>query len=111
MTRQWWTLATVSAANALTSAGFAIAGLATAAGSAKMYAMYAAARALPLAAATVWLIGRRSSRALVAIAVVLGLVQACDGFVGLSMHDMGRTVGPFVLALATFASVMSLSRS
>lgn len=102
----------MTAINALTSAGFAAAGLMAALGtnnaSARVFAMYAAARSLPLAVATLWLVYVRSIRELGAMAFVLAVIQACDALVGLWQHDLGKTLGPAVFAVATFAAARSL---
>jgi hypothetical protein len=80
-------------------------------GTAKAFAMYAAARSLPLAGVVVWLVVERSTRRLAAVALVTGLVQAGDALVGMvAVHDPAKTIGPAVLALATLAGIPSLRR-
>jgi len=110
--RAWRTAAIVTAINALTSAGFSAAGLMATFGgtnpSARVFAMYAAARSLPLAAATLWLVYVRSIRELGAMAILLGVIQACDALVGLWQHDVSKTLGPAVFAVATFAAARAL---
>ena len=93
----------MSLLNALTSLGFSIAGLV--ASRCDVYAMYAAARSFPLAVITAVLVARRASRELAVLAIVLGLVQACDAIVGLVAGDVGKTLGPCVLAVLTLASI------
>jgi hypothetical protein len=104
-----WNRAAVAVvlANALTSSGFAIAGL-KAAGLGS-YAGYAAVRTLALACATAWCIAR--GRSLVGLAVILGAIQAGDVLVGLAERDLGKTVGPAVFAVATFAAARQLAAS
>ncbi len=83
--------------NALTSAGFATAGLVTA--SSDAFALYAAARSVPIAIVVIGAVATRSR--LVAFAVLLSIIQACDALVGVAQHDAGKTIGPIVLAIAT----------
>jgi hypothetical protein len=113
--RDWWIAASVVMLNALTSAGFSVAALSAALAShdesAQVLAMYAAARSLPLAAAVLWLVRARSVGTLGGLAIVMAVIQGCDAFVGLAQHDLGKTLGPAVLALATFASARALLRA
>lgn len=110
----WWAAAATTAASALISAAFASTGLVsvlrTDDGTAKAFAMYAAARSLPLAGVVVWLVLERSTRRLATVALVTGLVQAGDALVGMAVHDPAKTIGPAVLALATLAGIPSLRR-
>lgn len=93
--------------NALTSAGFATAGLVTASGD--PFALYAAARSLPIAAVVIGAIATRAR--LVAFAVLLAIIQACDALVGIAQRDAGKTIGPAVLAIATAFAARRLQRS
>jgi len=110
----WRIAAVVTAINALTSAGFSLAGLFTALptddAAAKVFAMYAAARSLPLAAAVLWLIYARSIRTLGHVAIIMAAIQACDALVGIVQRDLGKTLGPAVFAIATLAAARSLFR-
>ncbi|WP_163865111.1 hypothetical protein [Myxococcus eversor] len=117
--RRWWIAAGVTSGNVLTASGFAILGLVAPAviaadgndsASARVFAMYAAARTLPLAAAVLWNVLARSTRGLGVLAVVAGLMQACDALVGISMNDAGKTFGPAILAVATFVCARWLLR-
>jgi hypothetical protein len=44
------------------------------------------------------------------LAIVMGLVQTCDAFIGVAQHDVGKTVGPAFFAVLTFAGVTTLLR-
>ena len=101
--RRWWLAAALSSVNALVSMGFSIAGLV--ASSSDVFARYAAARSVPLAIVTIVFVLRRASRELAGIALVLGLVQASDALVGIASHDVGKTLGPCVIAILTLASL------
>jgi hypothetical protein len=108
---RWWTAALVGVANALTSTGFGIAALVSTAGlprddGARIYAMYAAARTLPLAVLAVALMARRARSAMLAVSALLGAVQLCDALVGLAQADVGKTLGPTVVGLVTLAAVV-----
>jgi len=106
---KWAMAAAVTALNAITSTGFAIAGLlAPDHGVLGAGDMYAAARAFPLAITVLVLIAKRSWRGLGLLGAVLALVQACDALVGFALHDVGKTVGPLVLSAATLAAVRPL---
>ena len=111
----WWTCGTVTVINALTSAGFSLAGLWSTmrvdGGQARTFAMYATARSVPLALITLWVVLRRRASWLAPIALVMAIVQACDAVVGLTQHDVGKAVGPVVFAAATIAAAAWWSRS
>jgi len=42
--------------------------------------------------------------------MVMALIQACDAPVGCAQHDIGKTLGPAVFALATLAAARALLR-
>ena len=112
--RVWWAAAIVTVINAFTSAGFSVAGviatLPSSNPSARVFAMYAAARSLPLAAAVLWLVRVRSTRTLGTLAFVMAVIQACDAVVGFAQHELGKTLGPAVFSVATFAGALALFR-
>jgi hypothetical protein len=39
------------------------------------------------------------------LAVLGGMIQFIDGFIGLYLHDLIKVIGPFVLAVLTFAGI------
>jgi hypothetical protein len=110
----------VTAANVLVASGFAIAGLIAPAAllpagdapseASFIFAMYAAARTLPLALAALVAIYKRSATALLVLGTLAGLVQLVDGFIGLYQHDHGKTIGPLVIAGLQFYAVSLLSK-
>jgi hypothetical protein len=99
----------------LVASGFALAGLfhpqailpaadaATPASS--IFAIYAAARTLPLAAFVLIAIFKDWRRTLIVLGGLAGAIQFLDFFVGLAQHDPGKTIGPLVLAILQFAAV------
>jgi hypothetical protein len=106
----FWTCAIVTAISALVSAGFSIAALfGPAAGD--NIERYAASRSIALAVAVLCCIVLRSREAIAALALVMGMVQGFDGFIGLLAHDPARTYGPFVFALVNLAALAWLRRS
>lgn len=111
----------VTAINVLVAGGFSIAGLVSPksilpAGSAPtdaslIFAMYAAARTIPLAVITLIAIYKRSESALLILGTLAGFIQLLDAGVGLLQHDLGKSIGPLVIAAFQFFAVYLLSRS
>ena len=64
-----------------------------------VFAMYAAARTIPLALMTIAAIYKRSAAALLVLGLLAGIIQFADAAVGLLQHDVGKTVGPLFLAI------------
>jgi hypothetical protein len=111
----------VTAANVLIASGFSIAGLVAPASllpakdapseASFIFAMYAAARTLPLALAALVAIYKRSATALLALGALAGLIQLVDAAIGLYQHDLGKTIGPLVIAGLQFYAVFRLENS
>jgi hypothetical protein len=99
----------LTALNVVVASGFSIAGLikpelvlptgATTTEASAIFAMYAAARTIPLALITMVAIYKRSASALLVLGLLAGIIQLLDAAVGLVQHDMGKTVGPLFLAM------------
>ena len=107
--RAFWYCAAVTAISALVSAGFSLAAV-FARTPHDTIALYAASRSIALPIAIAVAIFRRSSAGLAALALVVGLLQLFDGFIGLYTHDASKTYGPFVLSLLTFITLTRLLR-
>jgi hypothetical protein len=75
-----------------------------------IFAMYAAARTLPLAIFVLIAIFRNWRHTLVVLGILAGIIQFLDFFVGLAQHDAGKTIGPLVLAVLQFAAIQTLRR-
>ena len=113
--------AAMTGLNVAVASGFALAGLLAPeailpAGAAPseasfVFALYAAARTLPLAAGVGLAIARRSASALLILGSLAGAIQAVDGVVGLVQHDIGKTVGPLVIAALQLAALLALCRA
>lgn len=108
----------ITALDVLVASGFALAGLfapqailpagfapTPAAG---IFAMYAAARTLPLAVFVLVAIFKNWRATLITLGTLAGIIQFLDFFVGLAQHDAGKTIGPLVLALLQAAAVYVL---
>jgi len=111
-------LSAVTAINVLVATGFAVAGVvapssmlpasAVITDSTMIFAMYAAARTIPLAILSILAIVKRTRRELFILGVLAGTVQFLDGFVGIYQHDIGKAAGPFVLATLQFVALAML---
>jgi hypothetical protein len=99
----------LTALNVVVASGFSIAGLikpelvlpagATPTDASAIFAMYAAARTIPLALITLAAIYKRSASALLVLGLLAGIIQIADAGVGLLQHDIGKTIGPLFLAI------------
>jgi hypothetical protein len=99
----------LTALNVLVASGFSIAGLikpelvlptgATPTNASAIFAMYAAARTIPLALITIVALYNGSASALFVLGLLAGVIQLVDAAVGLLQHDIGKTVGPLFLAI------------
>ena len=110
MARRFWTCAIVTTVSTLVSAGFSVAGLFGPTGSGS-FERYAASRSIALLIAVLCCIVSRSRDAIAAVALVMSLVQAFDGLIGVLAHDPTKTYGPFAFALINFAALVWLLSS
>ena len=120
-TRVMWLASLVTAINVLVASGFSIAGLISPqsvlpAGyvpteSSSLFAMYAAARTVPLALITLAAIYNRATVALLILGTLAGVIQLLDAGIGLFQHDLGKCVGPLFLGVLQFLVVYLLYRS
>ena len=111
----------VTGMNVLVAAGFSIAGLVSPKSilpvsyvpteASFIFAMYAAARTIPLAFMALIAIYRNSESALLIFGTLAGFIQLLDGGVGLLQHDLGKSLGPLVIAALQFSAMYLLSRS
>jgi hypothetical protein len=109
-TRPFWICAIMAASSAVVSASFSLAAL-IGEGGHDVYAMYAASRSvsLPLVVFTCMLL--RSRHGIAAMALTMTLVQGFDAGIGFLTQEPGKTYGPLILAVITFASLAALLRS
>ena len=109
----------VTAINVIVACGFSIAGLVSPSAilpsgssptvASQIFAMYAAARTVPLALITLSTLGRRSW--ILPLGTLAGIVQLLDASVGLFQHDVGKTIGPLLLAILQLLAILNLSRT
>jgi hypothetical protein len=100
----------ITTISALVSAGFSVVGLLVPS-SGDSFARYAASRSIALLIAVLFCLGFRLREGIVALALVMSLVQAFDGIIGILAHDPMKTYGPFIFALVNFVAVVWLLRS
>ena len=111
----------ITAANVLVSTGYSIAGLIRPASllpvnsppteASFIFALYAAARTIPLTLIIFIAIYNRSASALIVLGSLAGAVQFIDSGVGLYQHDLGKFLGPLVICCLQFYAVFTLRRS
>lgn len=106
--RRYWIALAVTAASAAVSATFSI--IAVLDTGASALSLYAAARSFALVIAMIVIVVTRSREGLLVLAVVMTVVQALDGFIGLTLGDLAKTAGPFVFAILTGAVASALVR-
>src|ERR1700747_1419595 len=107
-----------TAINVIVAGGFSIAGLLSASANlpagasptvaSQIFAMYAAARAVPLTLITLATLGRRSWG--LPLGTLAGVVQLLDAGVGLFQRELGKTIGPVVIAVLQFLAPFNLTR-
>jgi hypothetical protein len=113
-------LRVITVANLIISAGFSLAGIfnpsvllpaGTPVNSGTLvFALFAAARSVPLAIVALFAITMRDKKPLLILAVVGGMIQFADGFIGLYLHDVSKVIGPFALSVLTFAAIFMNGR-
>jgi hypothetical protein len=111
----------VTAINVLVASGFAITAIirpqylvpagAVPTEASLIFALYAAARTIPLAVFALAAIYKRATSALLILGALAGAMQLLDAGIGLFEHDLGKCVGPLFIALVQFLVVVLLHRS
>jgi hypothetical protein len=111
----------ITGINVLVASGFSLAGLVspqsvlpgadTPGRASQVFALYAAARTIPLALFALVAIYRQSAKALLVLGALAGVVQLLDAGVGAFQSDVGRTLGPLMIAALQFVSVFFLART
>src|ERR1700729_3224013 len=76
-----------------------------------LFAMYAAARTIPLALFALAAIYKRVPTALLILGALAGAMQLLDAGIGLFERDPGKCAGPLVIAVLQFLVVYLLHRS
>jgi hypothetical protein len=116
-----WLASLVTAINVLVASGFSIAGLVSPQAvlptgyvpteASSLFAMYAAARTIPLALITLAAIYSRATSALLILGTLAGVIQLLDAGIGLFQHDVGKFAGPLFIAALQFSAVLLLNSS
>jgi hypothetical protein len=101
--RYFWVCAAITFLNASVSTGFSIARLLGPEGG--EVALYAASRSVAILLVVFALLWIRSRAAMAAMAFTVGLVQLFDTGIGFLAHQLGKTLGPLLFAVATLVSV------
>ena len=111
----------VTAINVLVASGFSIAGLIKpeavlpadhiSTEASFIFALYAAARTVPLALITLAVIYRQTSSTLLVLGTLAGAIQFLDAGVGLVQHDPGKSIGPLIIAVLQLFVMLRLSKS
>jgi hypothetical protein len=109
----------VTGVNVLVASGFSLASLVSPQSvlpggdipghASQIFALYAAARTIPLALFALVAIYRQSAQALLVLGALAGVVQSLDAGVGVFQGDAGKTIGPLVIAALQFISVFFLA--
>ena len=76
-----------------------------------IFALYAAARTIPLAVFALGAIYKRATSALLILGALAGAMQLLDAGIGLFEHDLGKCAGPLFIALLQFLALVLLHRS
>jgi len=107
--------------NVLISTGFAIAGIVspflllpanvTTDKAITIFALYAAARAVPIVILTVMSVFNQHWNAFLALAVLAGMMQLLDAFIGIYERDLSKTAGPIIIATIQFVAIYRAVRS
>jgi len=103
----------ITAMNVLVAAGFAVAGIvkpeAVVPGPStlpsRIFALYAAARTLPLAIVVFIAMAAGAIVVVEWLAALAGVVQLADAVIGARQRDAGKTFGPLVIAVLQFLAL------
>jgi hypothetical protein len=111
----------VTAINVLVASGFSIVGIirpqyllpieSVPTGASLIFALYAAARTIPLALFALGAIYKQAAHSLLTLGALAGAVQLLDAGIGLYDRDLGKFAGPLFLAVLQFLAVYLLNRS
>ena len=111
----------VTAINVLVASGFSIVGIirpqylvpveSVRTQASLIFAMYAAARTIPLALFAFGAIYKRAAHALLILGALAGTMQLLDAGIGLFERDPGKSGGPLFIAVLQFIVVYLLHRS
>ena len=108
----------VTALNVVVACGFSVAGIlnpsailppsASPTTASEIFALYAAARTVPLALITLATLGRMSW--ILPLGTLAGATQLLDAGIGIFQHDLGKTIGPLLIAVLQVLALLNLVR-
>jgi hypothetical protein len=105
----------ITVLNVLVATGFSVAGMlspflilpanVTTDKAITVYALYTGARTLPIVALTIMSAFSKHWNAFITLAVLAGVMQFLDGFIGAYKQDLYKTAGPFIIATIQFIAI------
>jgi hypothetical protein len=111
----------ITAINVLVASGFSIAGIVSPQSilsstdppnhASLIFALYAAARTIPLALFALAAIYKQAVVPLMILGALAGVMQLLDAGVGLVQGDFGKTIGPLAIAALQFVALYYLRRA
>ena len=70
-----------------------------------IFAFYAGARAIPIVILTIVSVFSKHWNAFITLAVLTGIMQFLDGFIGIYQQDLSKAAGPFIIATIQFVAI------
>ncbi len=111
----------ITVVNVLVATGFAVAGIVnphfllaanvTTDKAITVFALYAGARGIPMATLTIMSVFSKHWNAFITLAVLAGLIQFLDGFIGIYQQDLSKSAGPFIIATVQFVAIYLVVRN
>ncbi|MBB6111792.1 hypothetical protein SAMN05421821_11473 [Mucilaginibacter lappiensis] len=110
----------ITVLNVLISTGFSVAGIfnpfsilpahITTDKAIAITTLYAGARTIPIATLAIISIFGKQWDAFITLAVLAGIIQFLDGFIGIYQHDVSKAAGPFFIATVQFVAIYLAGR-
>lgn len=108
-------LKAITVLNVLVATGFSVAGIlnpfsilpanVTTDKAITIFALYAGARTIPVITLTIISVFSKRWNTFITLAVLVGLIQLLDGFIGIYQQDLSKTGGPFIIATMQFVAI------
>jgi len=105
----------ITVLNVLVATGFSVAGMLnpflilpaniTTDKAITVFALYAGARTIPIVILTIMSVFSKHWNAFITLAVLAGVMQFLDGFIGIYQQDLSKTAGPFIIATIQFVAI------
>ena len=120
ITNRWLYMMIITAISVLAATGYSIAGIfepssilphgADPNKASLIFALYAAARTIPLALISFIVIFKRLDWAILILGILSGTIQLFDSFVGIYQQDAVKSLLPLLIALMQFVGVLLVIR-